>query len=91
MSGPIGIVKVGMDKPQSVTWAQYFIMLSVGLGVVNLIPIPVLDGGRVVILLVESALRRRLSERTLRYLLFPSAAFLLLLLVFLSIKDIINW
>ena len=52
-------------------------ILSLSLGVLNLLPIPVLDGGQIAVLLVESVARRDLSIRVRQALMVAGAAFML--------------
>ena len=64
MSGPVGIVSaIGDSYEQSVSYGYFYaflqmlyisILLSANLGVMNLLPLPALDGGRLVFLLVEA-------------------------------------
>ena len=65
MSGPIGIAQVSKQALNS--GARDFLYLlgffSLQLGILNLLPIPVLDGGHILILLIEGVARRDLSDR----------------------------
>lgn len=72
MSGPVGIVKnIGDTYTESVTTDGYYyamlnmlnwaILLSANLGVMNLLPFPALDGGRLVFLIVEAIRGKRLD------------------------------
>ncbi len=65
VSGPIGIAQYArqalVTSPRTVLWLLAFFSLQ--LGILNLLPIPVLDGGHILILAVEGLLRRDLSER----------------------------
>lgn len=65
MSGPIGIAQYARQAliagPESFLWLLGFFSLQ--LGILNLLPIPVLDGGHILILAVEGILRRDLSDR----------------------------
>ncbi len=59
LSGPIGIYKVASTQVERLGWDGFFQMLgflSLNLGVFNLLPIPVLDGGAIFLLLIEGAL-----------------------------------
>lgn len=66
LAGPITIAKVAGDSARS-GW-NYFLgvlaLLSVSLGVLNLLPIPILDGGHILFFLTEIVLGRPVSERT---------------------------
>lgn len=59
LSGPIGIAKASSDAANKFGWAGVFAMLgflSLNLGIVNLLPIPVLDGGAIFLLGIEAVL-----------------------------------
>jgi regulator of sigma E protease len=65
LSGPITIAKVAGDSARS-GWESFFrvlALLSISLGVLNLLPIPILDGGHVMFCLAEIVLRRPVPER----------------------------
>jgi regulator of sigma E protease len=64
LGGPIAIAKVASDSVKMGWQSFIFAMswLSVNLGLLNLIPIPVLDGGQLVLLFAEGAMRRPVSE-----------------------------
>ncbi len=65
LSGPISIARISGDMLRR-GWMEVVVlmaMISLQLGVMNLLPIPVLDGGHIAILLVEGAARRDLSLR----------------------------
>ena len=71
MSGPVGIVNmIGDSYEQSVTYGYYMvflqmlyiaIFLSANLGVMNLLPLPALDGGRLLFLIIEAIRRKRID------------------------------
>ena len=68
MSGPLTIASVSYKIAGEDFW-QYLLFLgliSVNLAVVNFLPIPVLDGGHMVFLLLEKALGRPVPERLTR-------------------------
>lgn len=66
LAGPITIAKVAGDSARS-GW-NYFLgvlaLLSISLGVLNLLPIPILDGGHIMFFLTEVVIGRPVSERT---------------------------
>ncbi|MET1076600.1 MAG: sigma E protease regulator RseP [Pseudomonas sp.] len=65
LSGPITIAKVAGASAESGLWnfLNFLAILSISLGVLNLLPIPVLDGGHLLFYLIEWARGRPLSER----------------------------
>jgi regulator of sigma E protease len=80
VSGPIGIAQYArqalVTSPKTVIWLIGFFSLQ--LGILNLLPIPVLDGGHILILLVEGVLRRDLSDRLKERVMQLGLVFLLI-------------
>lgn len=64
--------------------------LSLSLALMNILPIPALDGGRVMILLIEGILRKELPENVKALIINISFIFLIILILFIMIKDIVN-
>ena len=65
LSGPIMIAKVAKDSAES-GWRSFLgilALLSISLGVINLLPIPILDGGHILFATAEIVSRRPVSER----------------------------
>jgi regulator of sigma E protease len=63
LSGPIGIAQVVHEAAEAPGWTPLIgtmAMISINLGVLNLLPFPILDGGSIFLLLIESAFRRDL-------------------------------
>jgi regulator of sigma E protease len=92
LSGPIGITKQiakAADRG-AVDFLGMLILLSVYLGLFNLLPLPALDGGRALFLGIESVTRKRVNPRIEAAV--HTAGFVLLLgvLVIVSVKDIIG-
>ncbi len=90
MSGPVGIVQVlhhgwTVGIKEALFWTA---AISVNLGFLNLLPIPVVDGGYIFLSLGEMITRRRLKARTLSRLILPFAIFLIGLMIFLTFQDI---
>ena len=65
-------------------------MLSANLGVMNLLPIPALDGGRLVFLLVEAVRRKRVPPEKEGMVHFAGFALLMLLMVVVMFNDIMK-
>ncbi|HHY10962.1 MAG TPA: RIP metalloprotease RseP [Firmicutes bacterium] len=90
LSGPIGIVQlVGQTAKQSLADLLLLaILLTINLGLLNLLPVPVLDGGWIVILVVEAIRGRPLAPKARGIAQFIGLALLVLLMIFATIKDI---
>lgn len=90
-----GVIKVGQVVGEA---AKYGIanlltlaaLLSVNLGVMNLLPIPALDGGRIVLLIFEGIFRKPLNNKVEYFLIAASMILLYLLMIFVAVKDIIS-
>lgn len=98
LSGPVGIVDVVDETYQQsrsygifVVAAQMLnlaILLSANLGVMNLLPLPALDGGRLVFLFVEAVRRKRVPPEKEGYVHFAGIVLLMLLMVVVMYHDI---
>ncbi len=90
MSGPIGIAEVsGQMASQGITEFIYFIgVLSAAVGLLNLFPVPVLDGGHLVFYAYEAVVGRAPSERALRVLMSAGLALLLTMMAFALFNDV---
>lgn len=90
LTGPIGIAETsGAAAAQGVASFIWFIaMLSTAVGLLNLFPVPVLDGGHLVFHAWEAATGRPPSDRALRILMTAGLALLLTLMVFALTNDL---
>ncbi len=68
----------------------FLAFISINLAVLNLLPLPILDGGQALFYTIEAIIRRPLSENLRLYIHYACWAGLLLLLVYLTIKDTIE-
>lgn len=92
LSGPIDIAKFSGEAARSgpADLLGFMGMLSLQLGLLNLLPIPLLDGGQILILLLESTFRRDFSLRLKERLLQAGFVFLVLLMVTVLAFDVIK-
>ena len=91
VSGPVGITKVVGQAAQYgfATLLNIVVIISINLGVMNLLPIPALDGGHIFIYLIE-VVRRKPMKRELEGIInFVGLVIMLALAVLIAIKDII--
>lgn len=80
--------------PAEWDWYMFWKMtafLSIILAFMNILPIPVLDGGHVLFLLYEIITRRKPSEKFLVYAEYVGFIFLIALLVFANANDVLRW
>lgn len=76
--------------PQGVNTLAFFATITISFGVLNLLPIPALDGGRIMFTLPEIILGRRVPPRYENAIHLVSFALLLMLLIFINLQDFIN-
>ncbi|MCR5452725.1 MAG: RIP metalloprotease RseP [Lachnospiraceae bacterium] len=98
LSGPVGIVKSMGDTYNEAakvsvisvifTMLNYMILLTSNLGVMNLLPIPALDGGRILIYIVEGITRRKMPEKVEGYINIIGFFILMALMVVVMGNDI---
>lgn len=100
LSGPVGIVNmIGNTYEESVAYGvktvflnltSFAIMLSANLGVMNLLPIPALDGGRLVFILLEMIRRKKIPPEKEGMIHFAGLVLLMALMVVVMANDIKN-
>jgi regulator of sigma E protease len=90
LSGPVGIGSYIAKAIEAgwITLLQMLIMLNVIIGLINLFPLPALDGGRLVFLVYEMATRRRANPKMEATVHMVGIMLLLVLLVFVTFGDI---
>lgn len=92
LSGPIGIVAVMSDVAQQSMYSFWYLsaFIAINLAVMNLLPIPALDGGRIFFLLIEAVTRRKINEKFEGILNAAMLILLLGLMVAVAVKDIVS-
>ena len=90
VAGPIGIVNLGAGAVEGgfAAAATLTAIISINLAIINLIPIPGLDGGRLLIIGIEGLLRRPVSRKLTLGLTVVGFALLITLMIVVSINDI---
>lgn len=98
LSGPVGIVKTVDDTYQSakpyglptvvLSMLNLATLLSINLGIMNMLPIPALDGGRFLIYLVEAIRGKRMSPEKEGYITLAGAVALIALMVVVMFNDV---
>ncbi|MBQ9978393.1 MAG: site-2 protease family protein [Clostridia bacterium] len=93
MSGPIGIVEtVGQVAQVSIaSLVNLIVMISMNLGIFNLLPVPALDGGRILFHLIDGIAGRKVIKKEIEDTITAVTMMLLLgFMLLISIKDVIN-
>ncbi len=93
IGGPVTIAyAAGVSAERgAVTYLYFLSMISIGLAVLNLLPIPMLDGGHLLFYLVEIVLRRPLSERAQEIALRVGIIILISLMLVALFNDMMRW
>lgn len=90
MTGPIGISGMVVKNKGIYNYIYMLAVISLSLGITNLFPIPALDGGKIILLLVEAIRRKSLDEELELKIQSLGFSFLILLSIYISINDIVN-
>jgi regulator of sigma E protease len=93
MEGPIGIARASGEASSQPGWTpllQLMAMISLNLGIFNLLPIPILDGGMILMLIIESLIRRDINIRVKERIYQTAFVFLILFAVVVIYNDIMK-
>ncbi len=93
ITGPVGIVYLTkqMSDLGIAYLLQFAALLSINLAIINILPIPALDGGRILFILIEKIKGRPLNQRVEGIIHQTGFLLLLLLMLFVTIKDFITF
>jgi regulator of sigma E protease len=92
LSGPVGIV-AAIGQAASVDWQTLFSLLAlitINLGIFNLLPLPALDGGKLVFLLIEGVVRRPVPAKIQEAVNVAGFVLLFALMIYATYNDIIR-
>lgn len=90
--GPIGIAQASGETVRSgfVSFLSFIALISVSIGFLNILPIPMLDGGHLIFIIIEAVIRRRIPDKVKVNLMKIGLAGLLLLITVVSYHDIVR-
>jgi regulator of sigma E protease len=91
ISGPIGIAQITGEAAQQNGWAPLLVItsiISLNLGIFNLLPIPIMDGGVILLLFIESLMRRDISLPVKERIYQAAFVFLVLFAAMVIYNDI---
>lgn len=93
MEGPLSIAKMSADSIQlgfkAVLWL--IAMLSLNIGLLNLLPVPVLDGGHLLFYVIETMVGKKLVVSIQKYAIFIGMCFLIALSLYVLVNDILKF
>lgn len=92
LSGPIGIAQMAGQAAETgiIPLLNFAALLSLNLGIINLLPVPALDGGHFVGLAIEAVRGKPLGSKALMYTQRAGIAFLLMLTLYATTSDLIR-
>lgn len=90
IAGPVGIVQIVhqswmIGAKEALFWMA---LISLNLGIINLLPLPVLDGGHIAFALVEMITRRPIKAKTMERMVIPFVVLLIGFFVFVTYNDL---
>jgi regulator of sigma E protease len=93
LSGPVGITRMSVEAARSglESLLMLIALLSVNVAILNMLPIPILDGGQILINVLESAKGKPFSLRTREYILRFGLLAIALLFVVVMYNDTHSW
>ncbi len=92
LAGPVGITRMVGEAAQGgmIYLLSFTAFLSINLGIINLLPIPALDGSRIVFALVESVRRKPLDPEKEGMIHWLGFIFLILIIIFATYNDLVR-
>lgn len=92
VAGPIGMVTMVNDFVQQgiLTMLSFTALISINLGILNLLPLPALDGGQILIIIIEKIIRRDIPREKTGLINFIGFALLMLFAIIVAFHDILR-
>ncbi len=92
ISGPVGLTKIVGEAEQVgfTSLLMVIAIISVNLAIINILPFPALDGGRIVFVIIEAIIRRPLPKKFVEWVNGAGFVLLLLLMLVITVKDVIK-
>ena len=93
VAGPIGILKMSGDTAKSglLSFLSFIALISISIGFLNILPIPMLDGGHLVFVLIEAIIRKPIPDKIKENTMKVGLAALLLLVLVVSYHDVLRF
>lgn len=90
LTGPVGMVQMVSQTAEYGYWYYGFLtaLICVNLAVINMLPFPALDGGRIIFVLYSAITGKKVSEKVEGTIHFVGLAMLMLLMVYVTVNDV---
>ena len=90
MTGPVGISQIVVQTTTFTNYIYIVSLISVSLGITNLLPIPALDGGKIVLLLIEAITRKKIKVETEAVITMLGFVLIIGLALYVTYHDVIR-
>lgn len=92
VAGPIGVIQFMANSAKSglESYIRLLAVISVALGLFNLLPIPLVDGGMIVLFLLEGIIRKKISTKVISIYNYIGLGLILLIFLFATYSDLIR-
>ena len=92
VSGPVGVTGAITDAAKTGAYSLFYmvVVISMNLGIFNLLPIPALDGGSLLFLLIEMVTKKKIPKKVEYFVKLVGLVILMLLILVVTFKDIIS-
>lgn len=90
LMGIVGISEIVVETKGIINYIYLIAVISVSLGVTNLLPIPPLDGGKIVLLIIEAIRKKPLKENLEIQIQMAGFVLMIILTIFVTYKDILR-
>jgi regulator of sigma E protease len=91
VGGPVAIMQISSSAAKAGVWNLLYLIaaMSAGLGIINLLPLPVLDGGNCILILIELVTRRKVPDKIVNVLNTIGFVLLFGIMILVTVKDIL--
>lgn len=91
VGGPVAIMQISSSAAKAGVWNLMYLIaaMSAGLGIINLLPLPVLDGGNCILILIELVTRRKVPDKIVNVLNTIGFVLLFGIMILVTVKDIL--
>ena len=92
MSGPVGIYSIVDSQAQQGLEAILYLIayLSINVGIINLLPFPAFDGGRILFLIIEKIFKKIVSKRVENIIHSIGFMLIIALLIYVTFNDVLR-
>ncbi len=90
LAGPVGIFAITSTTRRLIEFITLLALISINLGIINLLPLPVLDGGHLLLFLIEGVRRKPLTPRTVGIAQHVGLILIIALFILVTYNDIIH-